>query len=112
MTNVGLANFASLSQAPLQLVFSQLTRLFCLFCISVGKPGFNCCNDVMFAGMSRDSGCSLIHPDPNEADTSPFISSLETGILFRVLFTISDCNFKNSGGLGIPSFPPHDEPTS
>ena len=28
----------------------------------------------MFAGMSRDSGCSLIHPEPNEADTSDFIS--------------------------------------
>jgi hypothetical protein len=24
------------------------------------------------------------------------------------LFTISDCNFINSGGLGIPSFPPQD----
>ena len=55
-----------------------------------------------------DSGCSLIHPDPNEADTSPFISSLETGILFRDLFTISDCNFINSGGLGILPFPPHE----
>ena len=32
-----------------------------------GKPGFNCCNDVIFAGTSRDSGCSFIHPDPNEA---------------------------------------------
>src|SRR5206468_13107658 len=60
----------------------------------------------------RDSGCSLIHPDPNEADTSPFISSLETGILFRDWFTISDCNFINSGGLGVLSFPPHDEPIS
>jgi hypothetical protein len=29
----------------------------------------------MFVGMSRDSGCSLTHPNPNEADTSDFISS-------------------------------------
>jgi hypothetical protein len=56
-----------------------------------------------------DSGCSLIHPDPNEAEIRDFISSLEIEeILFRDLFTISDCNFINSGGLGIPSFPPQD----
>jgi hypothetical protein len=29
----------------------------------------------MFAGMSTDSGCSLIHPEPNEAELSDFISS-------------------------------------
>jgi hypothetical protein len=33
--------------------------------------------------FSRESGCSLIHPDPNEAEIIDFISSLETGILFR-----------------------------
>ena len=61
----------------------------------------SCCNEVMFAGMSRDSGCSLIHPDPTEADTSDFISSAVSEILFRDLFTTSDCNFINSGGLGV-----------
>ena len=111
MTNVGFANFASASQAPLQLVFSQITRLFCLFAISGGKPGFNCCNDVVFAGMSTDSGCSLTHPDPNEATLSAFNSSV-MGIFCRDLFTTSACNFRNSTGLGMPSFPPHDEATS
>ena len=62
--------------------------------------------------MSRESGCSFIHPDPNEAELSDFISSAVIEILFRVLFTISDCNFLNSGGLGIPSFPPQAEATS
>jgi hypothetical protein len=40
-------------------------------------------------GLSRDSGCSLIHPDPNEATTACLISSAVGGILFRVLFTVS-----------------------
>ena len=57
--------------------------------------------------MSTDSGCSLIHPEPNEAELSDFISSAVSEILFRDLFTISDCNFINSGGAGIPFFPPH-----
>src|SRR3954447_5688871 len=110
MTNVGFANFASSSQTPLQLVFSQIPRLFCLFAISGVKSGFNCCNDVVFAGMSSDSGCSLIHPDPNEATLSAFNSEV-MGILCRDLFTTSACNFLNSSGLGMPSFPPHDEAT-
>src|SRR5215211_8909805 len=54
----------------------------------------------------------LIHPDPNDADASDFSSSALIGILFRDLFTISDRNFINSGGLGILSFPPHVEATS
>src|SRR6476620_4424809 len=110
MTIVGFANLASSSQTPLQLVFSQLPRLFCLFNISVGKLGFNCWNDVTFTGMSFDSGCNLIHPDPNEASLSAFNSEV-TGILCRDLFTISACNFCNSSGLGMPSFPPQDEAT-
>src|SRR6478736_7330915 len=105
MTNVGFANFASASQAPLQLVFSQLPRLFCLFNVSGERLGFDCSN-VMFSGMSRDSGCNLIHPDPNEATTSCFISSAVVGILFTDLFTTSLCIFINSSGAGIPSSPP------
>ena len=66
----------------------------------------------MFSGMSRDSGCSLIHPDPNEATTSCFISSAVVGILFRDLFATSLFNFINSGGGSIPSFPPQVEATS
>jgi len=38
---------------------------------------------LAFGIFSRESGCSLIHPDPNEAEIRDFISSLETGILFR-----------------------------
>ena len=55
----------------------------------------------MFSNPSRDSGCSFIHPYPNDADTSDFISSVVSEILFRDLFTTSDCNFINSGGLGV-----------
>ena len=33
----------------------------------------------MFAGMSRDLGCSLIHPDPNEADINVLKSSAVSG---------------------------------
>ena len=65
-------------------------------------------NKSLASGMVlRESGCSLTHPDPNEAEIRDFISSLEIEeILLRDLFTVSDWNFKNSGGLGIPSFPP------
>ena len=38
----------------------------------------------MFAGMSRDSGCSVIHPEPNEAELSDFISSAVSEILFEI----------------------------
>jgi hypothetical protein len=38
---------------------------------------------LAFGMFSRESGCSLIHPDANEAEIRVFISSLETGILFR-----------------------------
>jgi hypothetical protein len=55
----------------------------------------------MFSNPSRDSGCSLIHPGPNDPATSDFISSVVSEILFRDLFKISDCNFINSGGLGV-----------
>src|SRR6187401_3544102 len=103
MTKVGLFNFASSSQAPLQFGLSSqcFPTIFWLFATSGGKPGFNCCNDVIFAGTSTDSGCSFIHPDPTEAETSAFISSGVIGTLFRDLFTMSVCNFINSGGLGV-----------
>jgi hypothetical protein len=59
--------------------------------------GFICCNDVMFSNP-RDSGCSLICPDPSAVATRYFISSVVVGILFRDLLTISDSNFLKSGG--------------
>jgi hypothetical protein len=113
MTKVGLSNFASSSQAPLRVGLSSqcFPTIFWAFITSGGSPGFSCWN-VIFSGMTDDSGCSLIHPDPNEAVVSDCISSLETGIWFRDWFTTSDCNFINSCGLGVWSFPPHDEPTS
>ena len=66
----GFSYFASSSQAPLQFLATQTNAtLYRLFIVSGVKPGFDCSN-VIFSGMSRDSGCSLIHPDPNEATTS------------------------------------------
>jgi hypothetical protein len=59
-----------------------------------------------------NSGCSLAHPDSNEADTSDFTSSGEIEALCRDLFKISDCNFLISGGLSILSFPPQVVATS
>ena len=40
----------------------------------------------MFSGVSRDSGCGLIHPEPNEAELSDFISSTVLEILFSFVY--------------------------
>src|SRR6476661_3584936 len=106
IANVGLAIFARSSQAPFQLVAIQAnTTSDCLLNISGERPG-TICWTVRFVGMSRDSGCSFIHPGPKMAFGIDFISSCERGKLYLDLFTISACSFKYSGGLGLLSFPP------